>query len=247
MKRVLSLFDHTGRWSQPYYDAGYDVLEVDLQNYVAIDIRSITSAEQALDELGDFDIILAAPPCTDFAVSGARWWKSKDAGWLRGFETDTERSVELVRQVLRLVNLYQPTDDEYLAEHGPLIWAVENPVGRIADLVPELGEPWYFDPCDFAGYVCERHVLRRLAEIRAKNGQGVSMIETQFVMENEAYTKRTGLWGHFTRPALNRVEPVRCCATGTPLQRFGGKSTKTKNARSATPLGFARAFFEANR
>ena len=32
MRRILSLCDYTGNWSQPYYEAGYDVVRIDLQH-----------------------------------------------------------------------------------------------------------------------------------------------------------------------------------------------------------------------
>jgi len=45
---------------------------------------------------------------------------------------------------------------------------------------------------------------------------------------------------------MNYVEPVKVCEQGSWLQKLGGKSEKTKTLRSATPMGFARAFYEAN-
>jgi hypothetical protein len=43
-------------------------------------------------------------------------------------------------------------------------------------------------------------------------------------------------------------KPVECDSFGSSTQhrKLGGKSMKTKNIRSATPRGFARAIFEAN-
>lgn len=241
MKSVLSLFDTTGGWSGPYEGAGYDVLQVDLQNWIPMDVNAIDSAETALETFGSPDIILAAPPCTDFAVSGAQYWRAKDA------DGRTEKSVELVRQVKRLVDLYEPTDPEYVEENGPLVWAIENPVGRMGELCG-LGKPWYFDPCDFAGYLDPSPaVIAELDRIRAKNGEGVTAAETAFVMEWNAYTKKTGLWGNFARPPKKRIEPVKVCKQGSPLMRAGGRGMETKNMRSATPRGFAIAFAEVNR
>jgi hypothetical protein len=62
----------------------------------------------------------------------------------------------------------------------------------------------------------------------------------------DPYTKKTLLWGNFTLPAYNRVEPIRVCPQGSWLQRLGGKSEKTKLLRSQTPQGFAHAFYAAN-
>jgi site-specific DNA-cytosine methylase len=59
----------------------------------------------------------------------------------------------------------------------------------------------------------------------------------------DPYTKKTLLWGEFNIPVKNPVEPTE----GSKLWRnYGGKSAKTKEARSITPPGFAKAFFLAN-
>ena len=116
-RTILSLFDASGEWSKPWREAGYDVLTFDIQT--GEDVNDF-SAEFMMDEgLSDADIwgILAAPPCTDFASSGAQYWAKKDASG------QTEVSNELVRQVLRTVEFLQPK-----------VWALENPVGRIAKL-----------------------------------------------------------------------------------------------------------------
>lgn len=62
----------------------------------------------------------------------------------------------------------------------------------------------------------------------------------------DPYTKRTLLWGRFRLPMFRRIQPERVCSQGSWLMKLGGKSEKTKRLRSATPQGFARAFFEAN-
>jgi len=62
----------------------------------------------------------------------------------------------------------------------------------------------------------------------------------------DPYTKKTCLWGTFNPPPKNRVEPERVCSQGSWVQKLGGKSERTKELRSATPLGFAKAFRLAN-
>lgn len=133
-KRLLSLFDTSGSWSKPFLEAGWDVLHVDLQNWVPIDVMDIDHTW-----LGDWGVdmvdgVLVALPCTDFAASGARWWDEKDK------DGRTELSVSLAYQALGII--------EYLQ---PVWWCLENPVGRLSKLVPELQPfgPWYFQPCDF--------------------------------------------------------------------------------------------------
>jgi len=116
-RTIMSLFDASGEWAKPWQEAGYSVYTFDIQT--GEDINDF-GAEYLLNEgFGDMEIwgILAAPPCTDFASSGAQFWAKKDA------KGQTEISNELVKQVLRTVEFLQPK-----------IWAMENPVGRIAKL-----------------------------------------------------------------------------------------------------------------
>lgn len=133
-KVVLSLFDHTGNWSRPWEEAGYNVLRFDIQDDPETGDVNAFNVGFFTDYFGDFDglevyAILAACPCTEFATSGARHFAAKDA------DGRTAAAVELVRQTLRTVEYYRPS-----------IWAIENPVGRIEKLggLP----PWRlaFDP-----------------------------------------------------------------------------------------------------
>ena len=136
MKTIISLFDHSGNWSQPYADQAvatgeYDVYRFDIKD--SLDILDF-DCEYLFETWGFSEVhgILAAVPCTDFSSSGAQYWGIKDS------DGRTEQSVELVYQVLRCVELF-----------GPEWWCIENPVGRLPTLIPSLGRPWYFNPCDF--------------------------------------------------------------------------------------------------
>lgn len=182
-KMILSLCDYTGNWSRPYEEAGYAVVRVDLQH--GQDVRLLRHVAAPVHG------ILAAPPCTHFARSGARLWAAKgEAAVLEG--------LAVVDACLRAV-----------AIHAPTWWALENPIGRLKDY---LGPPVFkCDPCDFG----------------------------------DPWTKRTWLWGRFAPPlplfapqARKAVAPVRGDVTTS--------GSSCKNRRSATPAGFARAFFEAN-
>ena len=61
----------------------------------------------------------------------------------------------------------------------------------------------------------------------------------------EPYTKKTALYGAFnTGLKMNPVPPTE----GSKMHRlYGGKSERTKELRSVTPPGFAKAFYEANK
>jgi len=223
--KVLSLCDYSGTWAKPYADAGHTVFLVDPKHRPADGedvwtfedgmMRCCDTARGFLNLLRqgwvkpDFDVILAAPPCTDFASSGARWWADKDN------DGRTDASVQIVHDILDIIDLVEPT-----------VWALENPVGRIASLVPAL-DKWklIFNPCDYAGFADDP--------------------------DSEAYTKKTCIWGRFNADLpTSPVEPVmyeRGGKRGSWMwANLGGNSARTKELRSNTPTGFSRAFFRAN-
>lgn len=190
---IISLFDYSGVWSEPYRKAGCRVLQV--ENKLGFDVfkwnyKIIKPASVAG--------ILAAPPCTDFAVSGAQYWAKKDK------DGRTSASVKLIRKTLEIIKYFNPS-----------FWALENPVGRLNTLIPELMQygPWYFEPFWYG----------------------------------DPWSKKTGLWGKFNHPKTSAiVKPVRFSEQGSWTQLLGGKSEQTKELRSITPPGFARAFYKAN-
>jgi site-specific DNA-cytosine methylase len=128
---ILSLCDHSGTWSQPYADSGYEVIRVDLQD--GKDVRLFEHPGRPVRG------ILAAPPCDHFALSGARWWEGKG-------ESAVFEGLAVVDACLRIV-----------AATRPDWWALENPVGRLRRW---LGPPaWSFDPCDFGDPYTKRTLL----------------------------------------------------------------------------------------
>lgn len=124
---IISLFDYTGSWPSFYSKAGYQVIQIDIKN--GIDILNWNYKDIDKNAVCG---ILAAPPCTDFAVSGAQYWKIKDS------DGRTEKSIQLVKKALEIIEYFNPE-----------FWAIENPVGRLNKLIPEIGKPYYFNPCDF--------------------------------------------------------------------------------------------------
>jgi hypothetical protein len=155
MQTILSLFDYTGNWSKPYVDNGYNVIRHDIK--LGQDIFEDTIPAAIFDSVDGMKVhgILAAVPCTDFAGSGARWWKGKEimsaeyTGTDVEFESSVEMSIGFVLAVLFLVELFDPS-----------WWVIENPVGRMHKLVPEVGKPlMYFNPTDFGHPYTKRTAL----------------------------------------------------------------------------------------
>lgn len=128
---ILDVGGGTGAWSEPYRKALYDVRIIDPA------VWPFLAANQVARELGEVEVhgILLAPPCTEFARSGGRWWKSKAIE----HPEKLENAVLVVRDMLLLVEWYQPK-----------WWALENPLGRLEKCVPELGKyrytwhPWHY-------------------------------------------------------------------------------------------------------
>lgn len=108
-------------WSAPYVRAGYDVIQLDLQN--GVDISELTAEVMHGGAIDEVYGILAACPCTHFANSGARWFADKDAAGI------TQEGIDLVNITMAMVDYFEPT-----------FWAIENPDGRIRKLC-ELPAP----------------------------------------------------------------------------------------------------------
>lgn len=119
-KIILDLCGGTGAWSKPYSDAGYDVRIID---------PCVNGTDVRLMERIGVPVygILAAPPCTVFANSGARWTRT---------EAQMIEGLSVMDACLRMVLLYKP-----------VWWALENPIGKMKRF---LGKPkMYFQPCDY--------------------------------------------------------------------------------------------------
>lgn len=188
---ILDLCGGTGSWSEPYRAAGYDVRLVTLPDG---DVRTYAPPS-------DVHGILAAPPCTEFSSSGARWWAGKPPLLL-------EDAIAVARAVLRII-----------ADAKPQWYAIENPVGRIAACVPELGTPAFrFDPCDFGDPWTKRTYL---------------------------WGKFTPPLPLFSPQACRATKPTANIGGSSPIHRMSPGPDRQR-MRSQTPPGFAQAFFEAN-
>ncbi len=126
---ILSLCDGLGSWSQPYVDADYDVMRVDLSK--GGDVRLLKLPARPVWG------VLAAPPCTVFAGSGNRWERSVE---------ETLEGLSVVDACLRIIYATKPK-----------WWALENPVGKLVHYLgpPRMT----FDPNDYGDDYTKRTCL----------------------------------------------------------------------------------------
>ncbi len=144
---VLDLCGGTGAWSEPWRMAGYDVVVIDPAardgrgNFLLHVEDFVASYRHSYSSFGPVVGVLAAPPCTEFASSGARWWHEKtirDCGLLA-------RAILTVTAVEQVI--------AYARRAGSLEWwCIENPVGRIARCMEWDKPKLIFNPCDYAGW-----------------------------------------------------------------------------------------------
>ncbi len=111
--RVLDLFSGLGGFSEPFRDRGHEVITLDIDARfkpdVVADVRKIRYP--SLNLSGEFDVVLASPPCNMFSKARAfHGWPWKE----------TADALALVTCAFRLI-----------AEIHPRWHVVENPEGRL--------------------------------------------------------------------------------------------------------------------
>jgi hypothetical protein len=135
VKTIISLCDYTGNMLKPWAEAGYQCRAYDLLGEppepwpgVSHFRRDVTAPLLKPVPVFDAAAVFAFPPCTNTAVSGARWFKDKG---LRGL-IDALEVVEACR---------------WLCEASGAPWLLENPVSTISTY---WRKPDYtFHPCDY--------------------------------------------------------------------------------------------------
>ena len=134
---VISLCDLTGNFVAPWVAAGYLAILVDPQHGISKHAGNVTklamTVEEALPHLPMARVALVAafPPCTDMAVSGARWFEDKRKADPM-FQAKAVAVAEQCRTFGRLSG-------------AP--WFVENPVSVLSSV---FGKPQHrFHPHDY--------------------------------------------------------------------------------------------------
>lgn len=154
---VISLFDFTGNWSQPYVDAGYDVIRLDIKrgDDLLLDLSAyLLDIQQLLSSGKKIVGVLAAPPCTSYASSGARWWKdvhTTDKVVLGEVEKRFgAKMTEYFESPLQYNDFLLMATEAIIAEASPSqFFVVENPRGRIRSRMKLPDPSLVFNPNHF--------------------------------------------------------------------------------------------------
>lgn len=124
MKRVLIACEYSGRVRNAFAARGWDAWSCDL-------LPSETPGQHYQGDIGnilkhDWDLLIAHPPCTHLAVSGARHFASKQASGVQ-------------QEALAFVQMLLDADVKYIA--------LENPVSIISTRIrkpSQVIQPWQF-------------------------------------------------------------------------------------------------------
>lgn len=161
--------------------------------------------------------ILAAPPCTMFSLARTKAKKQRDL----------KEGMKLVKDCLSIIWYCMEIKQDTKKKTLPLkFWALENPNGMLKFF---LGNPAFeFSPYEFG----------------------------------DGYKKRTHLWGWFNNPVKNPkpiiVDKAYKSLNPETMKKFDRLASRDiapeyfnkltrQERRAITPLGFAQAFYEANK
>jgi len=230
---VISLYDYTGEALKPWAEAGYECYAFDIQHepnieevheydsggsisYLHADLHDPDDLNAIHDAFKDLDVVFGMA----FPVC-TDMAVSGAAHFKRKAEANPSFQDEAVSYAVWCAKLFENLDVPYF---------IENPVSVLAT---KWRKPDYsFHPYEYGGYI--------------PDDQAQHPVWPDYIAPKDAYPKKTCLWtgNGFNMPWTDPVEPEQ----GHSRQhlKLGGKSTKTKNIRSATPRGFAQAVYEFN-
>lgn len=223
-KVAVSLYDESGNMLRDWAEAGYECYAFDLLNTGKVEQigpGSITYVKADLFDPAFRDYIKQLQPSILFGFPPCTDLAVSGA---RHFESKLKADPDCHVKAMRLVKLVPELGNEL-----GIPWMFENPVSIISKLwrTPNFK----FHPHQYGGYLPEDDEHPRWPE---------------YIEARDAYSKLTCIWcgNGFKKPPMRGVEYQK----GYSLQhtQLGGKSAKTKQIRSETPRGFARAVFLAN-
>ncbi|RAK26358.1 hypothetical protein C7374_11443 [Falsochrobactrum ovis] len=150
---VILLCNLTNAMAEPWVEAGYDVLMVDPQHGMTHKDGRITrfagtvleAAPLLAHHIRHSNIVFVAgfPPCTDVAVSGARWWEDK-----RAKDPYFQAKAAIVAEQCRMTCLLSGAPGFF-----------ENPVSAFSRIFGPATHT--FHPHDYTGYCASDNYVKR--------------------------------------------------------------------------------------
>lgn len=145
---VISMCDLTGHFVEPWVNYGYKAVLIDPQHPEGVSTSGrVTRIGHVIDHpvtwrylekvLHKSAFVAGFPPCTDVAVSGARWFETK-----RKVDPHFQTKAALIAEQCRVI-----------AKLSDAPWIMENPVSVFASI---FGKPDHvFHPHHYTGYCKE--------------------------------------------------------------------------------------------
>lgn len=232
---VLSLYDFTGEALRPWAEAGYECYAFDIQHpeigkrdtfegggmieYIQLDLHNIDSLEAIRQWFHDSEIPVVFGMAFPVCTDLA---VSGAAHFKAKAERDPEFQIKASNHARWCASLFEALEIPYF---------IENPVSRLSTLWRKPNHS--FHPYEYGGYI---------PDTEAEHPRW-----PEYIAPKDAYPKKTCLWtgGGFTMPERKAVPVPQ--GYSTQHKKLGGKSQRTKDIRSATPRGFAKAVYEANK
>lgn len=229
-KIVISLYDYTGEAVKPWAEAGYTCHCYDIQhNDKAVLLQSGGSIHYLKADLHQPSTMqsLFNKYENRYVLFGMAFPVCTDlaVSGAAHFKNKAEKDPYFQQKAAAYAIWC-----EWLFEKLAVPYFIENPVSVLSTLWRK--PDFIFDPYQFGGYI--------------PLDQAEHPVWPEYIAPRDAYPKKTCLWTGqgFQMPIRMPVEVEE----GYSKQhlKLGGKSMKTKNIRSATPRGFAKAVFLAN-
>lgn len=158
MKKNIAIFlcDITGVMARPWVEAGYEVILVDPQHPEGVNVDGlVTRVGHVIDHPATWGVLLSSiqtgrvafvagfPPCTDLAVSGARWFQAKR-------EADPAVQFKAMQVVWQC---------QTIGELSGAPWFLENPVSQISSLWRKPDHS--FHPHHFTGHCANDNYTKK--------------------------------------------------------------------------------------
>ena len=245
--RVVSLFDFSTYALKPWFEAGHYCTAIDTlfgtpipnnlkpqkfwaHSYINYDLSKVAGLAHLMDACRP-ELLLAFPPCTDLAVSGAKHFAKKAA-----VDPDFQKKAVVLCRLT-----------EQLGNQLGIPWMVENPVGCLATMWRK--PDWVFHPWEYGGmlqgneavhpdwpeFIAKRDCYPKRTGIWCGNGFHMPDVVPARVMPDGQ---------RMPFPKWQAQDESR--RFSTQFLKLGGSSLKTKIIRSLTPRGFAAAVHAVN-